>query len=131
VTDPDLEVLREAFRRWSRADVEGTLELMAEDVRWYPAATAPDIDSEYRGWDGVRRFFTDFREPWEWIEMEPLEMVRVGAEVVVRVRFQAEGREGMRVDMEFGQRYHVRDGLLVQFDGYASFDEALEAALRA
>lgn len=130
MTDPDLVVLREAFRRWSGGDIDGALELMAEDVRWYPAATAPDIDAEYRGREGVRRFFTDFREPWDRIEMQPLEMVPVGDDVVVRTRFQADGRDGMRVDMQFGQRYRVRDGLLVQFNGYESFDEALEAAGR-
>jgi ketosteroid isomerase-like protein len=122
------EVLREAFRRWNQADVDGVLELMAEDVRWYPAGTMPDLQAEYRGCEGVRRFFAEFMEPWDRIEMDPVEMVPVGDEVVVRTRFNAQGREGVRVDIEFGQRYRVREGLLVEFNGYETFDEALEAA---
>ena len=122
------EVLREAFRRWNQNDIDGVLDLMAEDVRWYPAQAMPDLQAEYVGCEGVRRFFAEFMEPWHRIEMEPLEMQPLGDEVVVRTRFNAEGRGGVRVDIEFGQRYRVRDGLLVEFNGYESFDDALEAA---
>jgi ketosteroid isomerase-like protein len=122
------EVLREAFRRWNRRDIDGVLALMADDVGWFPARAMPDLQAEYRGCEGVRQFFAEFMEPWDRIAMEPLEMVPVGDEVVVRTRFVAEGRQGMRVDMEFGQRYRVHDGLLVEFNGYESFGDALEAA---
>jgi ketosteroid isomerase-like protein len=122
------ELLREAFRRWNRGDIDGVLDLMSDDVRWYPARAMPDLQPEYVGCEGVRRFFAEFMEPWDRIEMEPLEMLAIGNEVVVRTRFNAEGREGVRVDIEFGQRYRVRDGLLVEFNGYQTFDDALEAA---
>jgi uncharacterized protein len=122
------ELLREAFRRWNRNDIDGVLDLMADDVRWYPAQAMPDLQAEYRGREGVRRFFAEFMEPWDRIEMEPLEMVPVGDEVVVRTRFSAEGREGVRVDIKFGQRYRVHDHLLAEFNGYETFDQALEAA---
>src|SRR5436190_8281776 len=111
-------VLREAFARWNRRDLDGTLELMAEDVRWYPEAAAPDIEGEYLGRAGLQRFFADFMDPWDRIELEPLEMRTVGDEVVVRVRFRAEGREGVRVDMQQGHRYRFRDGLVAQYNGY-------------
>jgi hypothetical protein len=76
------------------------------------AFAAPDIEAEYLGHVGLRRLFAR----------------TVGDDVVVRVRFRAEGREGMRVDMQQGHRYRFRDGLVARYNGYGGFDEALEAA---
>lgn len=124
----NVEVLREAFRRWNKPDIDGVLDLMAPDVRWRPADVLPDLQEVYEGCEGVRLFFSEFMAPWKWISMEPEEMIPIGDEVVIRAHFRAEGREGVRVDVEFGQRYRLRDGLLVEFNGYPSFDEAVEAA---
>jgi SnoaL-like domain len=101
---------------------------MAGDVRWYPAPTLPDLQEVYEGCEGVRLFFDEFMTPWKWISIDPVEMLPVRDEVVVRAHFRAEGREGMRVDVEFGQRYRFRDDLLVQFNGYETFEEAVAAA---
>jgi ketosteroid isomerase-like protein len=128
VSERNVELMRLALERWNQRDIDGVLELMAADVRWYPAHTLPDLQEVYEGCEGVRLFFQEFMEPWKWISMEAGEMLPVGDEVVIRARFRAEGREGVRVDVEFGQRYRFSDGLLVQFNGYPSFEEALEAS---
>jgi ketosteroid isomerase-like protein len=130
MSEGNIELLREALERWNRADIDGVLEMMAPDVRWHPADTLPDLQEVYEGCDGVRRFFEEFMAPWSWIELEPVEMIPLGDEVLVRAHFRAEGREGVRVDVEFGQRYRFRDGELVRFNGYPSFDEARVAAQR-
>jgi ketosteroid isomerase-like protein len=126
----NVEVMREALEHWNRGDIDGVLDLMADDVVWYPANTLPDLQEVYEGCEGVRLFFQEFMAPWNWISMEAVEMRPLGDEVVMRTRFRAEGREGVRVDTEFGQRFRFRDGLLVRFNGYPSFEEALEASRR-
>ena len=131
MSERDVARLREAFERWNEKDFEAALAYVAEDVRWYPGGVFPDFGELYEGKDGVREFWALFLDPWEWIAIEMLDLRDLGTEVVVRVRFRARSHEGIDVDMTLGQRYGFQtDGLLAFFHGYASFDEALEAARR-
>lgn len=125
------ERLRLGIDRWNAGDLEAALEIVSEDVRWYPGDVFPDNDDLYEGKQEVRDFFASFGEPWEWIQVDTLEQEEVGDDVVVRARFRARSHEGVDVDLELGQRWTLRDGLLVEFHGYPTYDEALEAARRA
>ncbi len=51
--------------------------------------------------------------------------VRAGETLVAEVRFRAQGREGMAVDLTVGQRYVLRDGRIARFQAYGSYGEAL------
>ena len=128
MSDQNLAILRRGFESWNTGDVEASLALMADDVRWYPGGVFPDFGEVYEGREGVRDFFRLFMDPWKWIHIELLELAEIGDEVVVSVRFRAQSHEGVDVDMELGQRYRLRDGLVVWFHGYPSFEEARAAA---
>jgi ketosteroid isomerase-like protein len=127
----DADVLRQVIERWNASDLEAAMEFVAEDVRWYPVDLFPDSDDLYEGKQGLRDFFASFGEPWEWIQVDQLEQEEIGDDIVVRARFRARSHEGVEVDIELGQRWTFRDGLLVEFHGYPTYDEALEAARSA
>lgn len=128
MSEQDIATLRRAFERWNEHDIDGTLAYAADDVRWYPGGVFPDFNEVYEGREGMRDFFELFMEPWKWIHVEILDLREIGDEVVLSVRFRAESHEGVDVDMQLGQRYEIRNALLRRFHGYASFEEAIEAA---
>lgn len=121
-----------AIEAWNRRDVEATLENIREDVVWRTARSMPDIDRLYEGHDGLRRFFTDFSEPWEEISIQLEEVVEDRDEqVVVLVRFHAMGREGIELDSRFIQIYRFDEAHQVrEFLGFTE-DERDQALLEA
>jgi ketosteroid isomerase-like protein len=123
-------MLRWAFERWNAGDLEAGLEFATDDVRWYPGDVFPDTVEVYEGKEGVRAFFASFMEPWEAIAVDAEEYEEIGDEIVVRARFRARSHEGVDVDIELGQRWSYRGGLLATFYGYSSYEQALEAARR-
>jgi ketosteroid isomerase-like protein len=125
------DTLVAAIERWNAGDLETALESAAEDVRWYPGDIFPDWDEVYVGKQRVREFFGSFEEPWEWITVDHLELEEIGDQIAIRARFRARSHEGVDVDIELGQLWTMRDGLLTEFHGYPSYAEALEAARRA
>jgi ketosteroid isomerase-like protein len=131
VSEGNRAVLELAFRRWNAGKLDQALEAATEDVRWYPGEVFPDSDDVYEGKQGVRDFFASFMEPWEWIAVDATELEEVGDEIVVNARFRARSHEGVDVDIELGQRWSFRDGMMSCFRGYPSYREALEAARRA
>jgi ketosteroid isomerase-like protein len=50
-----------------------------------------------------------------------------GPHVVANVEFLARGRDGIEVSMRFVHVWTVREGQIVRFRGFGTFDEALEA----
>lgn len=124
----NVELVRRIFETWNRGEIEDVLELLHTDVELRPNRDLPDVEPDYHGRDGARRFFREFREPWEKITIEPLETRARGDEVVMLVRFQAMGRDGIEVDISISHRYTARDGQLVAFRSYADHTQALADA---
>jgi len=127
VSGANARALLRAFERWNASDLDATVAELADDVRWYPGEIFPDFSEVYEGREGVLAFFDSFMEPWEWISVEIVELRELGDQVVVHVRFRAESHEGAGVDINLGQRYRFREGLVARFHGYATFEQALEA----
>jgi ketosteroid isomerase-like protein len=126
----NIDVMRRGFAAWNAGDIDAALELMHPDVEWHTAGLMPDVDDVYRGREGVRRFWADFRAPWEWIELEPHGLTEVGDHVVGAMLFRARGREGIAVELELGQVYTVREGLLALARSYPTPAEAWDAVER-
>jgi ketosteroid isomerase-like protein len=132
VNDANRDSLRRAVERWNAGDVDSALELASEDLRWYPGRDVfPDLDEVYQGKQEVRESFTSFLEPWERIDVNVLEEEEIGDEIVVRDLLCARSKEGVDVNIELGQRWSFRDGLLSRYRGYSSYAEAREAAMAA
>jgi ketosteroid isomerase-like protein len=132
VNDANRDSLRRAVARWNAGDVDSALELASEDLRWYPGRDVfPDLNEVYQGKQEVRESFSSFLEPWERIDVNVLEEEEIGDEIVVRALLCARSKEGVDVNIELGQRWTFREGLLWRYRGYSSYAEAREAALAA
>jgi ketosteroid isomerase-like protein len=115
---------------WNRGEVEAAIPAFIDpNVEWFTAGAFPDIEPVYRGHEGVRSFFRQFMEPWEAIEIHIEELVepRPG-HIAAWVRFHARGREGIEVDLEVGQYYELRNGLVYRFHAFRGWEETLAAA---
>lgn len=83
----------------------------------------------YSGRDEAKGFWQKTQEVFAEIRWEPLEFTDLGHAVVVRARVRATGR-GSDVPAEFDETdvFWFRDGLIVRLQGFATTQEAMEAA---
>jgi NAD-dependent deacetylase len=129
---PHRAVIEQAYSAWNSDDVDGFLETIHPEIVWEPSGLYPGLAMRYVGHEGVRRFWTAFKEPWEWLEISYSELRDLDPDtVLVHVHFHACGRGGIEVDQDFGQRYEIRDGLLIRMHSYGSWEGALVATGQA
>jgi uncharacterized protein len=118
------EIVQEAYRCFGKADIEGLLNLLTEDIEW----TTPEIDvyelgGTRRGRDEVGRFFALLDETENITEFEPEEFIADGERVVVLGKSTATVREtGRSHSSEWVHIYSVSDGKISSFKEF--FDTA-------
>ena len=103
------------------------------------ASLAPDFElvgrkdipdqKTYRGRDQSKEFWRMLQEVWSEIRWEPLEITDLGDVVVAETRIVGVGR-GSDVPIESDETdvFWFRDGRIVRLTGFATKEEALEAA---
>jgi ketosteroid isomerase-like protein len=97
------------------------------EVEWVPAPQSLLAGSSYTGYDGVRRFWTDFLSAWDEYEVEPVEFIDQGDQVAVIMRMTARTKE-LEIDELWSSLSTLRDGKVVRVQGFTNRDGALEAA---
>ena len=122
------DLLRRAMAAWSRGDLEGAIEMFHPEVVWHMSGILPDSAGTVRGRDGVREFWSSFTEPWDRIEVEPVEFHHAGEWTVVGLRFCAVGRADMRVEISQAHALRFEDGLVIEYRSFRELDDALAAA---
>lgn len=127
-----LRTLEAAVEAWNRRDMDGVTATLAEDVIWVVGGRIPGSDDAYQGRHEVLRFFEQFREPWEEISVEILDVIEDREDqIVVRVRFHGTGREGIAVDGNFLQIYRYDERHLCREFRVFAEDEEREALSEA
>ena len=82
---------------------------------------------EYRGYDGIRRFWTQFLSAWDEYGVQVDELIDAGDQVVAVLRLS--GRtNGLQVDEARSSLLTLRDRRIVRIEPFASKQGALEAA---
>ena len=123
------ELVRRAYdEAWNSGDIEALVALVSEDVVIRPSGRIVDLQFEYRGHEGVRRYWREVRAPWDELDIDVERVIDRGETVVVLFRFRAKGRDGMEVDAKFGQVATLEDELVTSIIAYADWREAAEAA---
>jgi ketosteroid isomerase-like protein len=112
---------------WNEGDYEGIVDMCHPDVEWSFSDRLPDATGDIQGKDEVRRFFKTFTGDWSEISIRADRIADRGSDVVAQVEFVAMGRDGIEVSMQFVHVWTVRDGQIVRFRGFGSFEEALAA----
>jgi ketosteroid isomerase-like protein len=125
----DIQLIRNGIRAWSRGDLEGTLANLHPDIEYIPSGLFPGVAGAYRGHDGFKEFWRDFRQAWERITFHidhivpgrPFHYAVVG-------RFEATGRQGIDVGRPIGNVFVVRDGSARRIASYATWEQTFDAA---
>jgi ketosteroid isomerase-like protein len=123
----DVDIARVGYAAWSRGDLEGLLATLDEEVEFRSSGLFPGLDPVYRGHAGMRKYWDDFRGPWESVRIVIDQFREQGDQLVALFRFEAVGRDGLSVHREAANILTVRHGLAIRIDSYGSWDDALEA----
>jgi ketosteroid isomerase-like protein len=127
VPDEPLELARVGFDAWSRGDLEALLTTLDEDVEFWTSGVFPGLEPVYRGHEGMRKFWDDFRSPWQSLRIMMDDIRERGDRIVALYRFEAVGRDGLTLQREGANVITLRDGIAIRIDAHASWKTALEA----
>ncbi len=124
----NVELLLAGLDAWNSGDFPAIIEMCDPDVVWTFSDRLPDATGAIHGKAAVARFFESFTEDWSEIEIRQQRSVDTQDVVVAEVEFRAKGRDGIEVTMNLAHVWTARDGKVISFRAYATFDEALAAA---
>ncbi|HKH23055.1 MAG TPA: nuclear transport factor 2 family protein [Solirubrobacterales bacterium] len=84
----------------------------------------------YRGYEGFRKWITQWEEAWDEITYELGDFVEIDESVIVApVHIVGRGAtSGVEIDSTFGWVYQWEDGLLRRYQVYTNVEDALDAA---
>ena len=122
----DAEIVRRGIDAFNRGDLEAMLELIDPEVTLVPVRALLE-GGEYRGHDGVRRYFSDMEEDWESRRIEVDEIVDLDDGVLVLGTFALRGRSGTELSYPLAWHSRYRDGKLWRMQAYSDRDAALKA----
>jgi len=117
-------VVQSGYEKFKTGDIEGLLDLFADDIRW----TVPEIENasfagSRKGKEAVAQFFQQLSDAEEISRFEPLEFVAQGEKVVVlgdsAATVKATGRS---YETDWVHVFHMKDGKVHEFQEF--FDNA-------
>ena len=121
----NVEAVKRSFERfmatgepdWAAVDQE--VEVQDHDI----------LDAgEYRGHEGVRRWFEDWGTAWAAYSFEPEEFIDAGDRVVAVIHLKAEGQSsGVELERQDAMVITMRDGKWIRVDYYNDRNQALES----
>ena len=122
----NVQVVRQLVQAFNQRDLEAMTEWFADEVEWAPGGPAAVEQSVYRGRDEVSKGFASTWETWEVFRADESEIRDLGDSVVWLGRTRLTGH--VELDQEFAIHFQLRGGKIVRFQGFLSWQEALEAA---
>jgi ketosteroid isomerase-like protein len=123
----NVERVEEAFARFNETG-ELAFPWTDPEIELHDRPDVPD-STVWHGIDGVRGFFAKTADAFDPIRWELEELSPAGRHVVVRTRIVATGRtSGMPIEVEEGQLWTFRDGMLVRLQGFPTVDDAYAKA---
>ncbi len=126
MSEENILVVQEAFKRFSEGDLTGFLDLSADDIEWDHRGPDSPLDKLYKGKEGVSEFLATLSTTQEVLEFEPSEYFSNGDRVVALGHFHFKVIEtGNDWGSDFAMAYTVRDGLISHWRGF--FDMTAES----
>lgn len=123
------DIVRQTFRRICAHDIDGLLELYHPEVEFLPLTGTRVESGGYSGHSGVRDYFAEADEVWEEMQPHADDVRTVGDQVVVLGGCAVRGRgSGARSDNPMAWVLTLRDGKVTRHLGFATREEALDAA---
>ncbi len=124
-----LEIVREAYARHARGDVQGVFELLSPEIEITQSTELP-WGGVFKGHEGARRFFGTIQQHVVAVP-QPGHYVPAGDSVAVTGRLVGVTRAtSTPLDLDIVHIWTLRDGLAVRFQAYIDTPAMLKA-LRA
>ncbi len=130
MSQENVEVVRRIWDAADRRDSQTVFSFydpeVELDVSGFPVV-ATDANL-YRGHDGIRRLFTEWREIWSDAGSNLVELIDAGDRVVSVYEYRGRGRvSGVAVEEVFATVWTIRNGKAVRVAWFVGREEALEA----
>ncbi|MCW3032805.1 MAG: uncharacterized protein QOK19_2133 [Solirubrobacteraceae bacterium] len=126
MSQENVEIIRALYEDWLRGDIG--IDKLDPEIAMFESTTLPGAVSAV-GIEAVRRYMESFAKYWEEIRFEPQEYIEAGEQVLVVARLVGRGKaSGVAVERIWAYVWTLRSGRVLRMDGYASRDEALQAA---
>ena len=127
MSEENVDIVRANLDAVNRGDWESLVKDAAPDFEYDLSRAVGPWRGVY-GRDGALSMIREVVESWEWVRVEPHELIEVGEHVVVPLTMQGVGRDGIEVSSRFTLLWSIRDGAVVRITLYQEREEALEAA---
>ena len=119
------QLIRRAYAAWSGDDWDEFCTVLHPEIEWYSSGAFPGFEPVYHGHEGVRRWWHDFKDPFETASIELEDLSEHGEAVLTTVRLAGVGKgSGVPVDLPFYNTFRFREGLVVRFASFAGLEEA-------
>jgi ketosteroid isomerase-like protein len=123
-----VELIRYGLDAFARRDLETWLDCFDPDVEVREDPFFPDA-GRYDGHDGLMQWLYIMERNWDEFEVEGEAFIESGDDVVTLLRVRGRGRgSGADVDGRFGSIFTVREGRVVEWQIFAGWNAALQAA---
>jgi ketosteroid isomerase-like protein len=127
MSEENVDIIRRALEAFSRRDLDAALRDTHPDVEVDWSRSQGLEAGVYRGREGARRFWSTFFEAFDRVVVVPEEFIEHADHVIVSVRTQLWGRDGIEVTARNVAAVTLRDGLILEWRLFRTRDEALKA----
>jgi ketosteroid isomerase-like protein len=130
MSQENVDVVRAQFAALGHGGLEAVARFWHPDIEWRAIQGALDDVGIMRGEDAVRRYYKDWIDTVDQLQVDVVEVIaEAGEQVVVVVRNSGRGRvSGAPSSGRYYVACIVRDGRIVSGREYAAREQALEAA---
>jgi ketosteroid isomerase-like protein len=134
-TQENVQVVKDGFAAYGRADIPSLLVLLADDIEWQIPGAGLPLAGTYRGRDGVANFFQKLAAEVDVLDFQPREFVAEGERVLVtgreRIKVKATNRTA---ELDWIMSFTIRNGKVAIFREYTDtkvLADAYESAAHA
>jgi ketosteroid isomerase-like protein len=110
MSQENVEIVRRLIEAWNRRDLEGALQDLHPDAEVDWSESFGVQRGMYRGVGAIRRFWQEWLEIFDEIDIRPEAFITVGEHVVVPNRGYFRGRDSVGVDARSASVFKLRDG---------------------
>jgi ketosteroid isomerase-like protein len=123
----NVEIVRRVIEAWNRRDLDGALQDLHPDAEVDWSESSGVQRGVYRGIGEIRRFWQEWLDLFDEMDVRPEAFIDAGEHVVVPNRTYLRGRDGIEVDAGSTSVWSLRDRKIVWHRLYQEKEAALEA----
>jgi ketosteroid isomerase-like protein len=129
MSQENVEIVRLAYERINRGDIEGFVELCTTDLEFRDLPELPG-SGLHIGHDALRAWWAQVLDAFDELRFEAVEFIDAGGDrVVLVIRAMGRGRgSGAKVELDASNVATLRDGKISKHFSYSDHADALEAA---